>query len=246
MNRVEATWFKEGTAYNTTTQRPQLTAYILKASVHIKSGHLVQGGCHCNAYIATSGLFSYNHMLTTTAVTYKETLSLVPRLSQHANPASKGKLDGPEKKTRRDWFIQNIVLLYHHAAKGWLKLNMIKPCTTSVWLVHMLQDENDVIDQCIQEANVLLCMNGCFSLRLFGREEESSESSVLAGMEGKTKEKLESMGLALLCLALRTDNLMYSYGMWHVVMLTTPSGTCEPICSFQPLIESQLQSYLRT
>ena len=121
MNRVEATWFKEGTAYNTTTQQPQLTAYILKASVHIKSGHLVQGGCHCNAYIATSGLLNYNHMLTTTAVTYKETLSLVPRLSQHANPASKGKLDGPEKKTRRDWFIQNIVLLYHHAAKGWLK-----------------------------------------------------------------------------------------------------------------------------
>ena len=55
-------------------------------------------------------------MLTATAVAYKETLSLVPRLSQHANRASKGKLDGPEKKTRRDWFIQ-----YHHAAKGWLK-----------------------------------------------------------------------------------------------------------------------------
>ena len=60
------------------------------------------------------------------------------------------------------------------------------------------------------------------SLRLFGREEVNTESSVLAGMEGKTKEKLESMGLALLCLALRTDNPMHSYSMWQVVMLITP------------------------
>ena len=68
----------------------------------------------------------------------------------------------------------------------------------------------------------LLSLYGCFSLRLFGREEVNTESSVLAGMEGKTKEKLESMGLALLCLALRTDNPMHSYSMWQVVMFIAP------------------------
>ena len=91
---------------------------------------------------------------------------------------------------------------------------------------------SSIIVSGIQEANILFCMNDCFSLRLFGREEESSESSVLAGMEGKTKEKLESMGLALLCLAFRTDNPMHSYGMWHVVMLIARQAPVYQLSAF--------------
>lgn len=50
-----------------------------------------------------------------------------------------------------------------------------------------------------------------FPSRLYGREESKEEVSTMAGMEGKTKEKLESMGLALLCLAFRAHNPMHSY-----------------------------------
>ena len=52
--------------------------------------------------------------------------------------------------------------------------------------------------------------------RLYGKE-EGKQLSTTAGVEGKTKEVLESVGLTLLCLAFRADSSMNSYSMLLVI-----------------------------